>query len=55
MLRVVVETAILNIPIVLRIHPCPSRRSSPFIFLLGNVLHNRFNIQWRMSRILHGG
>lgn len=26
MLRVVVETVILNIPIVLRVHPCPSRR-----------------------------
>lgn len=26
MLRVVVETVILNIPIVLRVRPCPSRR-----------------------------
>lgn len=49
MLRVVVETVILNIPIVLRIHPCPSRRFITLYLSLWETCCTTLAVRWRMS------
>lgn len=49
MLRVVVETVILNIPIVPRIHPCPSRRFITLYLSSWATCCTTLAVKWRMS------